>query len=255
MSVPTKKILISVAKFIAAIAAVLLLWWLAAVITDSELILPEPLEVLKITWRLLGEGATYIALSRTVLRALAAFCISFVIAAALCVGVGLWHCARPFVDGFVAFLRSVPTMSVILLAMVAFRSSVVPVFVAVLVALPIIYSAFTRETEADDSLVDVCEVFAVKRAKKLRYVLLPQMSRVVLPQIRDVLPFCIKIVISGEVMALPRLGLGRQLYVAKVNIETSEVMALTLLALVVCFVIGGVARTIENRIGLDKRKS
>lgn len=248
MNATFRKILISTAKIIAAIAAVLLLWWLCALWADNELVLPQPWEVLKLTFALLGESSAYVGLWHTFWRAAVAFCVSFVSAGALCGLARLCKVTKPFVDGFVTFLRSVPTMSVILLAMIAFRSSQVPVFVAVLVALPIVYAAFGRETDSDERLEDVCTVFGVTRSKKLRFVLLPQMKRAVLPQIRDTFPFCIKIVIAGEVMALPRLGLGRQLYVAKVNIETANVLALTLLALAMCYVVSGVCSLIQRRL-------
>lgn len=247
MTLAIKKLIYGVAKIVATIAVVLLLWWFFALAANNSLVLPQPWEVLKITFGMLGESSVYVALLRTFLRAAIAFCVSFVLSGALCILAQLFVCAKPFVDGFVTFLRAVPTMSVILLAMIAFRSGTVPVFVAVLVALPIIYAAFTREVTSEERLADVCAVFGVTRIKKLRFVLFPQMKRAVLSQISETLPFCIKIVIAGEVMALPRLGLGREMYIAKVNIETSRVLALTILALVLCYAITGLCKMIYKR--------
>lgn len=239
MNSTIKKVFISIFKVVAVVAAVLLLWYLAALWTNNDLVLPHPHQVVLLTLQLLGKGTTYIALAYTLLRALAAFALSLAFALVLALFSGVCNSVRPFVEGAVTFFRALPTIAVILVAMIVFPSSVVPIFVAFLVAFPIVYSAFCRETSSD-RLFDVCKVYNVSASKKVRYVLLPQISQALLPQIKDTLPLCVKIVIAGEVMALPRLGLGQQMYVAKVNLLTANVLALTLLALAVCFVISGV---------------
>ena len=119
---------------------------------------------------------------------------------------------------------------------------------AFLVAFPVTYSAFTREIYAESNLNNMCAVYDVTKANKTRYVLLPQISRAVVPQIRDTLPLCLKVVIAGEALSLPRNGLGQQMYVAKVNLDTASILALTVLALAVCFIIQGVVTLCEKKI-------
>lgn len=246
MNKTLKKILISAAKVLASVAVVLLLWWLFAYITQSELVLPDPWQVLKITGQLLAQGETYLALLCTLARAVTAFALSFGVALALVLLVGVYPAAKPFIGGVVTVLRALPTISVILIAMVAFHSSTVPMVVAFLVAFPVVYSAFLREID-DKQLADLCKVYNVSAAKKVKYVLLPQTSKAMLLQCHDSLPLCIKVVIAGEVLALPRLGLGKQMYAAKVNWLTANVFALTLLALVVCLVLSGIFALCQRR--------
>ena len=243
-----KKILISVAQVAASVLVVLLLWWLFAVIADSDLVLPDPWQVFELLGRSLAQGETYLALLMTVARAVMAFALSFGVALALALLVGVCPRTRPFVNGIVTVLRALPTIAIILVVMVALSSSsAVPVVVAFLVAFPIAYSAFLRETD-DRQLAELCKVYGVSAHKKVRYVLLPQIGRSVLRQCHDGLPLCMKVVIAGEVLALPRLGLGKDMYVAKVNLLTANVLALTLLALVVCLVISGVFALVERRV-------
>lgn len=247
MNKTLKKISISAAKVVASVAVVLLLWWLFAALTQSDLVLPDPWQTLKITGQLLIKGETYLALLCTLGRALAAFAVSFAVALALTLLVGVWPAAKPFVGGLVTVLRALPTIAVILIAMVAFSSAVLPMAVAFLVAFPVVYSAFLRETD-DKPLADLCKVYGVSSAKKVKYVLLPQISRAMLLQCHDSLPLCVKVVIAGEVLALPRLGLGKQMYVAKVNLLTANVLALTFLALVVCLALSGIFALCQRRL-------
>ena len=248
MNKTIRKLYIAVAQIVGAIVVVLLLWWLFAAVADSDLVLPNPWAVLRITAQLLCRGATYLALLLTLLRALIAFVASMAVALALNLLANVCNSCAPFVNGFVTFIRAIPTIAIILVTMIMFSFSfVVPIVVAFLVGFPVIYSAFQREIRAEPKLLDVCKVYGVSNNKKVKYVLLPLMRRALLPQCKDTFPLCVKVVIAGEVLALPKLGLGRDMYVAKVNLETASVLALTLLALIVCFVIAGACDLIGRR--------
>ena len=239
MNSTAKKILVDFAYAAGVIAVILLCWYLTSLAVDSELIAPDPWQVVTLTFAMLGEGATYLALLSTVLRSLAAFAVSMAVALGLSLLAGVVPSSKPVIDKVVTIFRAVPTMSVILITLVLVSSTVVPAIVAFLVAFPVIYSAFIREIYADGKIRDMCAVYGVTGANKTRYVLLPQISKAVVPQIKDTLPLCIKVVIAGEALSLPRSGIGRQMYVAKVNLDTASVLALTVLALAVCFIIQG----------------
>ena len=248
MNKTLKKLLIPTAQIAVAIVVVLLLWWMFSAVANSDLVLPNPWAVLKLTAQLLGKGATYLSLLLTLLRALIAFVASMAVALALTLLTNVFNCCAPFVNGFVTFTRAIPTIAFILVTMIMFSSSfVVPIVVAFLVGFPVIYSAFQREICAEPKLLDVCKVYGVRNDKKVKYVLLPLVKRAILPQCKDTFPLCVKVVIAGEVLALPKLGLGRDMYVAKVNLETASVLALTLLALIVCYVVTGACALIGRR--------
>lgn len=247
MNKALKKVALSVAKAVVCVAVVLLLWWFFAVVANNDLVLPQPWKVLEIAFDLLGDGATYSNLVVTLARSLLAFAISAVFALGLSLLVGVCSVAKTYVDGLVTVLRSLPTVAVILIFMIVMGSSYVPVFVAFLVVFPVMYSAFMREIYANRQLLDVCKVYNVSVCKKVKYVFLPQILRTFLLQCKDNLVLCVKIVVAGEVLALPRLGFGRQMYVAKVNLQTAKVLALTLLTVAICCVISGL-------FGLAQRK-
>lgn len=240
MTSTAKKIIFNVLYALGVIAAVLLIWYVTSVAVDSELIAPNPWDVIALTFTLLGRGATYLALLSTLARSVIAFAVSMAVALGLTLLVGTCPSSKTVVDKAVTIFRAVPTMSIILITLVLASSTVVPAIVAFLVAFPIVYSSFTREIYADAKLLDMCAVYGVSRRNKTRYVLLPQIRQAIVPQIKDTLPLSIKVVIAGEALSLPRRGLGQQMYVAKVNLDTATVLALTLLALAVCFIIQGV---------------
>lgn len=247
MNSAVKKFWLNFLYAFGVIAAILLIWYVTSLAADSELLAPNPWKVIGLTFEMLGKGSVYIALLSTFLRAAIAFAVSFVTALGLSLLSGVFSSAKPAVDKAVTLFRAVPTMSVILITLVLVSSTVVPVVVAFLVAFPVIYSAFNRET-ADNGIADMCAVFGVSRVNKTRYVLLPQMRKAIVPQIKDTLPLCVKVVIAGEALSLPKRGLGQQMYVGKINLDTASVLALTILALTVCFIIQGAVTLCEKKI-------
>lgn len=247
MSLTTKKLLVNLLYSLGVIVAILLIWYVTSAVVSSDLLAPSPWSVIGLTFTMLGKGSTYLALLSTLARSLIAFAASMAAALGLTLLVGVFPSSKIVVDKVVTVFRAVPTMSIILITLVLVSSTVVPAIVAFLVAFPIVYSAFTREIYADCRLQDMCCVFNVSRGNKIRYVLFPQVSKAVIPQIKDTLPLCIKVVIAGEALSLPRRGLGQQMYVAKVNLDTASVLALTILALAACFIIQGAVALCDRK--------
>lgn len=68
MNSTAKKFLINFLYALGVIAAILLIWYVTSLAVDSELIAPNPWNVLALTFTLLGKGATYLALLSTLLR-------------------------------------------------------------------------------------------------------------------------------------------------------------------------------------------
>ena len=114
MNKTTKKILVDLAQIAGLIAAALLVWYVAAVLTDSELIVPDPWTVFRLAFELLGQGAIWLALLSTLARALVAFAISVAVAFGLALLVGVFPRTRCCANAVVTFLRALPTIAVIL---------------------------------------------------------------------------------------------------------------------------------------------
>ena len=222
------------------------MWYAAVAIVHNSIILPQPHRVLVLAFQLLAKGATYLALLNTILRAAIAFVLSLCFAVALILLVGCCPKSRFAVGAVVSFLRALPTIAVILVTLILFSSTVTPVVVAFLVAFPVIFGVLSRTLDHNAKLLDLCKAYQVKSSKKVKFVFLPLIAEELPSIIKENLPLCIKIVVAGEVLALPLSGIGRQMYVAKVNLDTANVVALTILTLVVCFVISGAVSLIER---------
>ena len=235
----TKKKWLDNLIFVAAIAAALVaLWSLAALAVGNEFVLPNVSDVCRELGILLAEPNFYASVGVTVGRALVAFALSLVLALALALAAHLFPIKRPL-DAIVTLLRALPTMSIIFLCIVLFPSKVIGVLVSVLVAFPVLYAAFDSALAELAPLDDMCAVFDVCRLDKVRYVYLPYLPKHTYTQCSSTVALAVKVCIAGEALALPRSGIGVEMYVAKVNLDTAALLAWTIAALVCCYVIDG----------------
>lgn len=240
MNKMAKKNIINIAQIVGLIAVTVLLWYILALISDNSLVVPRPRAVIGLVFQLLGEGAIWLALLATLARSVLAFVLSLAFAFGLALLAGVFPKTRFCTSAVVTFLRALPTVAVILISLIIFRSSVTPVVVAFLVVFPVIYDVFVRKFQSNSELFDVCKVYDVTPANKVKFYILPLVRDELLSVTREQLPLAVKVVIAGEVLALPIRSLGREMYVGKVNLDTARVIALTVLSLTVCFVLSGV---------------
>lgn len=235
----TKKKWLDNLIFVAAMAAALVaLWSLAALAVGNNFVLPNVSDVCGELGILLAEPSFYANVGVTVGRALFAFALSLVVALALALLAHLYPVKRP-IDAIVTLLRALPTMSIIFLCIVLFPSRVIGIVVTFLVAFPVMYAAFDSALAELRPLDDMCAVFDVGRLDKVRYVYLPYLPEHTYTQCRSTVALAVKVCIAGEALALPRSGIGVEMYVAKVNLDMAALLAWTVAALVCCYLMDG----------------
>ena len=111
-------------------------WWTAAAIVGREIILPGPPAVLRALIGLLARRDFWFHLSATILRGLGGFSLSYAAGMLLGLACGLSRPLDVFFRPLLVAVRSTPSMAIILLALIWFRSGTVAIFVTFLLVFP-----------------------------------------------------------------------------------------------------------------------
>ena len=151
-------------------------WQLGAFLVGSPLIIPYPLDVLSDALALAGGSDFPVMLGTTIIRGLAAFFISvalsFLVGIPAGMSVGFETAIRPWM----AVIRATPVVSLILIALFWFGSSFVPVFVSVLMTMPVMTESIMRGIRSTDSdLLVMSRRYRFGTLKRLRYIRVPSM--------------------------------------------------------------------------------
>lgn len=226
----------------------ILLWTAAAAAVGREVILPGPAVVLHVLGRLLASRATWIHFGATLIRGLLAFCLSYL--AGLLVGLvcGLSRSADLFFRPFLVGVRSTPTIAIILLALIWFRADLVTVFVTFLVVFPIVAQNVADGIRSiDPALVEMARVYRIRRWRLYRRLYLPAILPHLVAGATSGLGLTWKVMISAEVLAAPRWGVGTMMDRARVFLATPEVFAWTVLVVAVGLFFDRALETVARR--------
>ncbi|MBQ3686860.1 MAG: ABC transporter permease subunit, partial [Treponema sp.] len=211
-------------------------WQLLAAAVSAPLILPGPLAVLRRLVSLCGTADFYRHVGATMGRVFTAFAVTFAAGSILGLTCGRSRVTRQLLSVLLTAVRSVPVVSFILIALFWLGSSAVPVFVAVVMTLPVMMTAVcTGCSAAPRQLLDAASSYRLKPGQLFRHLTLPFL----LPFVRDssISSFGMiwKVVAAGEVLALPKLGTGQLLYTAQLHLESADLLAVTLTIVLLSF--------------------
>lgn len=230
-----KKLLYSVYPLI-TVAIVFALWWIEAERIGTELILPTPIVAVKELFNSFKRVVFWNSVLNSVLKMLSSFFIALGLAVLFAVLAKfikpLWKMTYPIV----VILRVVPTMSVILLAIIWFKDQQRPIFIAVLVAFPLLYSAVhTAIDGCDVKIIEMSKVYGVPWHKTLKDFYLPAVISNMFAETVGIMGLTVKLVIASEAVAQTKLSLGRLMSTAQGNFEVGALLAYTLVAIVISY--------------------
>lgn len=230
-------------------------WQLLALAASAPLILPGPLAVLSRLASLCQTADFYRHIGATMGRVFVSFSITFATGSVLGLVCGRFNGMRRLLSVLLTAVRSVPVVSFILVALFWVGSSAVPVFVAVVMTLPVMTTAVcTGFASAPRTLLDAASLYRLTARQLFRRVTLPCL----LPFLRDgslsSFGMIWKVVAAGEVLALPKRGTGQLLYTAQVHLESADLLAVTFAIVILSFSFERGAAALLNWLAELKRK-
>ncbi len=236
-------------KYSPIITVVILIavWYIAAIIQNSRLILPTPLDTLKEMFNVFADGRFYRSLAGSLVRTVVSFSIAFVLAIILAL---LANASKVFERLFypiIVIVRATPTMSVIFLCIISFSSKVTPMIVATAVIFPTMYSSvLTAIKSCDKSLIEMSDVYKVPTIMRIRKLYLPYVSDKVFSDAVSAISLNVKLIVAAEAIAQTSQSIGVLMQIAKLNLETASLFAYTVAAVVLSVILETVLKLIRK---------
>lgn len=228
-----KKLLVNLIYPLAVVLLILLIWYLACWWIGVDLILPTPSQALLDLKELIKDSSFWVSLGWTYLRCLEGFFIAFGIALLCSVMAYAFNEVEKFLTPFMAIIRSIPTMAILLILIIMIHPSQTPIIVAGIVICPTLYQAFlTGFHQIDKKLIEMANVYHVAKKKQIIQFYIPSMKPVILENSASAFSLNIKLVIAAEALAQTRNSIGKLMQFAKVNLEVERLFALTIVAVI-----------------------
>ncbi len=232
----------------------LAVWFVAARLVDKELLLPYPQTVLA----KLGALCLTMTFWKNVGMTLARILLGTVLALISGTLLAILTCRVTFVhrlvDPMITVIRATPVASFIILALIWLGSGKLPVFICFLMVLPIIWAAVSDGIHAlDPKLKEVSEIYGLSFGKRLRYFYIPSILPYFLSACKTSIGMSWKAGVAAEVLAVTPVSIGKQLYNAKLYLETSELFAWTAVVILLSLAIEKLTAYLIGRIGKRRK--
>ncbi len=233
---------------VVTVVMIVIVYAIISKVVGVELIAPSVGSTLKEFFAMFGKGEFYKAVGGTLLRAFIAYVLSFVLAFALAALTKLWKPLRRAFSPIVALIRVLPTMSLILLALIWFNSFQSTVLVAFCIVFPMLYTGFCDAIESvDKDLIEMSRVYAVDKRRLVTKLYIPQTLPLVFTSIKSSIGLNLKLIISAEVLAQTAGSMGLYMQLAKINLDTAVLLAWTIVAILLGGLFEGIVTLIQKK--------
>ncbi|MBQ7351626.1 MAG: ABC transporter permease subunit [Clostridia bacterium] len=213
-------------------------WFLSYVVVGEEIIIPSPINVLKEIFLLFGRWYFWKCLAGTLLRALCAFCVSFVLAWGLVLIFKFCPNMRLCVRIFISICRALPTIAIILILLLWTTSNVASISVTIFVVLPVIFSSILDSLDKiDPQIIDMFRVFKISKKTQMQKYIIPQLIPSTIETIGRGFSLNLKLIVASEVLAGVAKSIGSMMSQSKIYFETAELFALVIITIILAVLI------------------
>lgn len=215
---------------------VILVGWALLARSQLDYILPGPMR----TWQALVDLTTNHALLSALALTMGRGAVGLGVALLIGVTWGFLNAKFPRFGylsmPFLQILMSTPGIIFVIVAMVWFGTNgIVVVFVVAAVTVPLLTAATGQAfASVDPDLVEMASVFRLSRKKIVRQIIVPTIAPPILAATTVALGQSIRVSVMAELLATAS-GIGADIRLAQINIETPDVFAYALVMTAVTF--------------------
>ena len=212
----------------------LLVWQAASMALDSDILLVSPLRVIATLLALLPTARFWASLLGSMARILGGFFLAAALGTLLAALAARFKRVEEWLAPPVLAMKTVPVASFIILVLLWFSSKNLSVIISMLMVFPVIYmNVLEGIRSADEKLLEMAQVFRLSVGKKLLYIYLPAVAPFFVSACSVSLGLCWKSGIAAEVIGTPDGSIGAVFYQTKIFLQTSELLAWTVVVVAV----------------------
>lgn len=219
------------------IAFWLAVWELADRIVDNRLLLAGPVRTLEALAGQMAEPDFVLICAASFGRISLGFLLAFVVGFALALLCSKVRLARDVLDPIISLLKTIPMASFVILLLIWVGTQALTVYLAFLIVAPIIYTnVLTGLESANVQMLEMARVFCLSRWRTFWYVYRPAFMPFLYSSCKLSLGMSWKAGIMAELLAIPALSIGKEMYAARTFLNTPDLLAWTVVVMLLALV-------------------
>lgn len=230
------------------------MWEILSLMINQEIYLPSPFAAFKSLYNLLFIKETYITIISSTYRTLAGFLISCMLGIFLGIVCGMNKFLFELLNPLINTIRTIPVMSIIIIALMWFKDSNVPIFVSFLMSFPLIWTnTITGIKNTDKQLLEMCKIYNISKIRTIKSVYLYSAIPYIKSGMISAMGLGWKVTSAAEVLSLPKYAIGSYLYDSKVYLEIPDLFAWTIIILFLSFLFEKILRILFSIGGANDK--
>ncbi len=216
----------------------LLLWQFASTAVGSEFLFPSPISVAKRFSELAVQKSFWVDCLYSLGRISLGCVLGVLFGTLLGALTAFFKPLYEFFSPLLTMIKTTPVASFIILVLVWVKRSNVPVVIAFLMVVPVMWSNVAQGIKgADEKKLEMAKMFEFSRLKKLRMIYIPEAVPSFVSGCTTAIGFSWKAGIAAEVLSTPENSVGNALYCAKINLEYADLFAWTAAVIMMSFIV------------------
>ncbi len=227
----------------------LFLWQIVYWIINKDIYFPSPFSVAISIVSLIRSPDFFIVVSSTTIRVFISFLISALLGVSLGYICGINKKVYDLFEPMIIFIRTTPIISIIIIAIIWFSSSNVPIFTGFLMCFPIIWANMVEGIRnTDKKLLEMCKLYNVGKMEIFKKVYIKASIPYLSAGFSSALGIGWKVVAAAEALSLPKYGIGTNLFNSKIYLQVPELLAWTVIIILISYMFEILVKKIFKRI-------
>ena len=210
----------------------LLVWQAAAMLVGQDFLLASPLTVFKRFGELAFTGSFWSSACFSLYRILTGFLLGLTFGVLLAALSARYERIRELIAPLWVVLRAIPVASFVIIALLWIPSRNLSVLISFLIVFPVVYAGASDEIRrVDPKLREMTALFRMPPPRRILYIYILPALRSFEGTIATAMGLAWKSGAAAELIAIPAGSIGEKLYTAKVYLMTGDLLAWTILIL------------------------
>lgn len=213
-------------------------WQVLSLSVGNDVLIPYPIEVVQMVIQLFFKQIFYTSVFASLVRVSVGFFASLLIALVLAILADRFSTFRKLFEPIQILTKSIPNISYIIIFLVWLGSEKSASMIAFLILFPIFYNNFLFALDhVSQELKDVEKIYPESFFELIRVRTLPLLIPTLLSSSKMAFGLGFKVTVMAEILGQVQVGVGRQLYIARQNLDTTALFAWTIIIILICFII------------------
>ena len=234
--------------FFCGIAFIFLVWFVLTLVSDN-LFLPRIDEVIIDLGKLIIDGNNLLIILYTFLKVIGLIVAAFIISIVLAIISYKFMSFRSFISPMIAIMRSTPVASVILILILLVGTKLAPIYISLLVIVPIAYeNIYAAISNVDNDLVDETKLVSNINLKIIMTVFIPVSANYLTATLLSCFGLALKVLVMSEVLTQGNMTIGGNIQLAKATIDITRVFSWSIILVVIVLIVEMFIKKIEKKI-------